>query len=364
MRDVVVPCVKQDLNQRVGRTQITRVQVADSYRDGDFSRMSEVIAELMDMGFYGDSDVDLERKRRGDIDRKNPATQKFFERVPTSDSWLDMVPTVQALDAVYDPQTPVYANGRPTSVGSRSCLANSLDGIGIRSRGAIVNSLIQGEAQTRLTKLSILSLACGAAHPVLRSARQVGQDGGETPHVVLVDYDKRALSLARKYAASLGLGGDVILQRRNILDASNGEGAKNPGANLFRSLGRDLFETQNGSFDVVEALGILEYLMPEDWAYRYHGVISTKKTMAGAVTFLRNAYRAVKPGGILVVGNMLDSHPQLGFTLNVIQWPHIQPRSVYQMDAIFDEAGLDGERRAIIPGDGVYSVYTIRKPCS
>ena len=38
-----------------------------------------------------------------------------------------------------------------------------------------------------------------------------------------------------------------------------------------------------------------------------------------AATFLANAAQLVKPGGLLLVGNMRDTHPQLGFTLNVVQ---------------------------------------------
>lgn len=59
---------------------------------------------------------------------------------------------------------------------------------------------------------------------------------------------------------------------------------------------------------------------------------------------------------------MLPTHPQLGFTLNVIQWPHIQPRSVEEVGSLIDDAGLDGERSVYLPDDGVYAVYVVRKP--
>jgi len=108
-------------------------------------------------------------------------------------------------------------------------------------------------------------------------------------------------------------------------------------------------------------VGILEYLEPNDWTYTYNGVISTRRKQAGAVTFIRNAFECVKPGGVLITGNMLDSHPQLGFTMDVVQWPHIQPRSVAEMLAIFESAGLHGHIDVYLPTDGVYAVYAIRK---
>lgn len=59
---------------------------------------------------------------------------------------------------------------------------------------------------------------------------------------------------------------------------------------------------------------------------------------------LANAAQLVKPGGLLLTGNMRDTHPQLGFTLNVVQWPHIQPRSIETMQRIVEAAGLGNWR--------------------
>lgn len=82
---------------------------------------------------------------------------------------------------------------------------------------------------------------------------------------------------------------------------------------------------------------------------------------AGAVTFVRNAFACVRPGGMLITGNMLDTHPQLGFTMDVIQWPHIQPRSTAEMLDIFEAAGIRGHVDVHLPSDGVYAVYVLRK---
>jgi cyclopropane fatty-acyl-phospholipid synthase-like methyltransferase len=77
-------------------------------------------------------------------------------------------------------------------------------------------------------------------------------------------------------------------------------------------------------FDLVEAIGLMEYLGALDWTFRYGRLVASRKRLAGAVTLFRNAYELVRPGGVLVFANMLVSHPQLAFTLNVVQWPHIQ----------------------------------------
>jgi hypothetical protein len=68
--------------------------------------------------------------------------------------------------------------------------------------------------------------------------------------------------------------------------------------------------------------------------------------------------QAAGPGGTLVFANMLDSHPQLAFTLNVIQWPYLTPRSVDQVEALMHAAGLPAdESSAFVAEDGVYAVY-------
>lgn len=67
----------------------------------------------------------------------------------------------------------------------------------------------------------------------------------------------------------------------------------------------------------------------------------------------------MKPGGLLIFGNMLDeTHKQLEFTLNTVQWPHIQPRSIDKMLQIISAAGVDPAAAVDIycPTDGVYAV--------
>lgn len=332
-----------------------------------FEDINTQVEELSGMGYYGDTSIKLERKRKGTIDRDNPATKELMRRLPSFSDWLDMVPTAGALDALYHPEQKTFANGRPVDSDLANWLRNISDGRGIRSRGAIVSSVLEGESERYNRPMSILSLASGAAQPVIAASSNIRQRSmRRIPELTLVDRDQSALDLAQKYATDANVDGSLETKNINILrpqgiDYSKGrvngvDVAKNA---LRRSLGSERLLRE--SYDVVEAVGIVEYLQAENWKYTYNGVISTKKPMAGARSFMKNSFNLVKPGGLMVVGNMLDSHPQLGFTLNTIQWPHIQPRSVDQMTNLIAESGISGDIDVYIPEDGVYAIYAIRK---
>ncbi|MHA6510732.1 SAM-dependent methyltransferase [Tessaracoccus sp. Y1736] len=314
----------------------------DPFVDDHLEQVTAEIEELSFMGFHGDARVDLARKRPGNIDRTNPATQALLSAVPASGAWLDMVPTAAALHPFYEPLAEDLPDGTPIGSRFRRWTRNCADARGIRSRAAALASILDAHADSR----DWLSLACGAAQPVLQAA---ARRGALAPKVTLVDIDPRALRLADAYANTLGIADKVRLRRGNILHPRG----------LTGLLGLRL---RRASFDVVDAIGILEYLKPHDWVYTYGRLIRTSSAMAGAVTFLRNAYDLVRPGGVLVVGNMLDTHPQLAFTLNVIQWPHIQPRSIDEMLHLLAAAGIDGPVTAKRPTDGVYCVYSVTKP--
>jgi hypothetical protein len=115
----------------------------------------------------------------------------------------------------------------------------------------------------------------------------------------------------------------------------------------------------------VEILGLFEYLKPEDWHYRYQKVfIKGKKKLAGAKSFLAAAFSYVAPGGSLILGNMLNSHPHLDFTLHVVEWPHIQPRSIDEVVEIIQGSGIGSNEYGLdiyVPDDGVYAVYVLHR---
>ncbi len=160
----------------------------------------------------------------------------------------------------------------------------------------------------------------------------------------LVDYDRGALDLAEGFARQLGVSHSVRTRRMDILRPQGLEP-----------------ELPAESFDAVEVLGLFEYLDDRPHDYAYAGVVAGRRSI-GAVGLLHNAWRLVRPGGRLVVANMLDSRPDLDFVTTVLQWPHIHPRSIDQIVALFDRAGIYEHRlRVDTPLDGVYAVVSVVK---
>lgn len=351
------------------------VEVSDTFDTGERERIETSLRELEAMGYYGDADVSraLHRKRLSSIDYNNPATKELLTRVPGVEHWLSLVPTPRALGPLYDPSGTTLPDGHVIGDELRTWMIEIADARGLRYRLQMVTDLLAKKASSQPNEQSQwLSVASGAAQSVLEAARITTEETGLTPEMTLVDLSSEGLNDAQKHANELGVGDHLHVERMNVLrrqglDMRVGL-AEIALQQLFNSSDRAKLSRKGltpQSYDVVEAVGILEYVKPDDWLYRYNGVVNLKTMQAGAKTFLKNCYRLVKPGGELIVGNMLDTHPQLGFTLNTIQWPHIQPRSVDQMMELFDAAGLDAERHVYVPADAdnrVYALYRIHKP--
>lgn len=346
--------------------KIVRHEIVDPYAaesPEDFQYISDLIKEFESMGWQGDGnpEPDITRKRKSEIDYSNPSTEAFLESAPCARDWLSIMPSASALEPLYDPNISHYSNGKAVSPEAKVFFKNCMDAIGMRNRGKMTSWLIENEASDfdRTEPFTVYSLGCGAASPVLEGLKKFSALTGVSPQATLVDIDKNSLSLARRYASELDLDG-VSTRRQNILRQSGI--ADKP--NWFKDnvAMRALLkkgQLQPNQANVVDAIGILEYLKPEDWPFTYKGVISTEMQMAGAVSFLKNASRLVKPGGRLVVGNMFVDRPQLAFTLNTVQWPHVQPREPKEMKEIFDEAGLPKERTLHVSNDHLYGLYVM-----
>ncbi len=339
----------------LGAVSVRSFRADDAFVNDRYESINADLERRMSEGFYGDPRLDLARKRLSRIDFENPATRSWIEDVPTVREWMDLIPTAAALDPIYQPHVERLPSGHVISPQMRDWFCNSADARGIRSRSAVFAEVSgQSASSDGGRPQQWLSLACGAAQSVLSAGARVRRLGRPTPVMTMVDIDKTSLGLAAKYAREVGIEANTLLLRGNVLANQRDEAA--------RRRRQGLPSGAVNSFDLVEAVGILEYLQPGDWTYRSSRIVSTRTPLAGAVTFIRNAYDFVKPGGLLVLGNMLDTHPQLAFTLNVVQWPHIQPRSVEAMVTLIRRAAVDAEIQVVLPEDGVYAIYVVNKP--
>lgn len=347
----------------VANWQIHQVSIPDRYQTQSHEKVVVELEELTGMGFHGETDLASASKRqRTTIDYTNLATRELIARVPGVENWLELIPTASALDLLYDPSIKQLANGKPVSPVVRDWACNILDAHGIRSRGKIVQDILArhgiDQASPGATEQQWVSLACGAAQPVCHALRHIKENGHAVPRVTLVDLDRSALRAAKMYAQAMEVKQSIDVRCMNILRAqgvalSTVDAQMNVAARaLQRQIGLEA-----AAYDAVDAVGILEYV-PETLSDK-----SPTALQVNAATFLANAAQLVKPDGLLLVGNMRDTHPQLGFTLNVVQWPHIQPRSIETMQRLVEVAGLGDWRVDVYcPDDGVYAVYAMRRP--
>ncbi len=333
-------------HQRVLR--LTQVELEDPYASASRKRnMNDLVAELsaLSVCYVNSRPEGSERSHHLDLD--NPGTARFLDAQanPGLRKWRSQhVPTAGALVPCQRPDQRRLVDGTALLDHESDIFRYVDDAIGVRTRAALMGGLLWQHAhQAEQKDLNWLSLACGAAIPVVDAAAGLSR---RRVHVrlTLVDHDRAALRLASRIAAEQHIS--TCVHRMNVL-ARQG---------LTRHLGHQ-------GYDVIDILGLFEYLKDQDWTYRYQKVmVSSHRPMAGAVTLLRNAWELLRPGGLLVFGNMLPTHPQLDFTLHVVQWPHIRPRAPQQIQSAAAQAGLPVDRlRGYRAPDGVYGVYALRK---
>jgi SAM-dependent methyltransferase len=353
---------------------VHQFEYADQYTDERFDEINQTLGRLAleAKEYYGDTLP----VRSGRLDMDNPATQWLIQNIPSFKTWWRRyMPTEAALDPLEKPDSTSLAGGEPLDPELGEYFKNSVDGRGIRSRKAVVKDIFMQDALRLDHAPQWLSLASGAARSIIETVHSVDDARAILPSVTLVDADRRALSRANEYADQRGVADAIQTIRTNILhqEGINAEFERNEvpvfAVDAIRRVitnltGEEHLQTPRyEGYDIVEAVGIVEYLGDEDRPFVYSKVVDSEdEMMAGARTFLKNAYRFVRPGGLLVFGNMLDTHPQLGFTLDVIQWPHVQPRSINSVVKLLDEAGVEGETDVYTPADGAYAIYKVRKP--
>lgn len=242
----------------------------------------------------------------------------------------ELVPSAKALYPLQRPGSTHLPSGGVVDELARSFFFDAIDSIGIRTRARIMGSVMEKYALPgRATHW--VSLASGAAVPVLDAAARF--DGSTSLLIDLVDYDQNALDFAQYLFQQQNVRGVTMrMHRRNLIKDMI----------VTDVLVQDLGEEQ---ITMVDALGIFEYFDDER-----------------SVPFLSNAYRLVKPGGVMVAANMLSDRPELAFNQRGIGWPKIFPRSCDELKQLFARGGVPLDCVTMtVAEDRVYVVAELKK---
>lgn len=351
--------------------QMERIASRLAYYVG-IARDYRQIADAEDFArFIGDSEV------RSEVDWNNPALRKLIEETPTLENWVKLIPTAAALVPLEKPGLKVYPDGSPISDEARVFFANGIDARGVRYRNALTTGLYQDTASHILNRFgeqyefSSASLGCGVGNSVLDALEMLRNPySGYNIRGTFLDISKTALDMLQQGAEIRGVENLVNTRRHNVL---NTEGVFAPrrgsiNGNSVSGLAiNGLTRNGDAQFDIVEAIGLAEYLKIEDSNYYRYGEEVSRRETAGLVTFVRNCYDLLKPGGSLFIGNMLydkEDVSNISTAILTIGWPHIQPRSMEEMRGAFRRAIPDPNVgiTAHLTQDCVYPLYQLQKP--
>lgn len=213
------------------------------------------------------------------------------------------------------------------------------DGIGLRSRQHIyADLLVQTALETQDDTLRIVSLGSGASVPNIEASQKIEQQVGKGIEWQLFDLDPNALYRAQQMTSEAGL-------QLSTFDF----GPKSTDPNHPGFAGRSYIEArhiENESLDAVDALGLWEYLEPNQ-----------------AKMFLKMMYPKLKPGASMIVSNMRKKRPHPKYNMVAVGWPEVIMRSDEDLLDIVDAAKISLDQvRLTTPSDGVYVVMEIRKP--
>ena len=331
---------------QVGGVKVVEVGTRNHLAEADPEGFARVTAQVQSL-MAATAEAGIGRSRRPiigpgsarQVHDLNPASKRLTDFASGYwEGWRDLVPSAMALLPIQAPHTTHLPGSEAVELPrNRDYLIHLSDAIGIRSRAAVLHDLITGAPDGQQVGPAWLSLACGAALPVLQTAA----DHAEEVTVDLVDLDPVALEYAEGFARALGLGDRVRCTRADLLDLLS-----LPSAVDFRPEG----------YDLVEMMGFFEYLPDQPQ-------LAGTMTVPSAGEFLATALSLAAPGGLVVFGNMLPTHPQIDFTLKVVQWPYVRPRSVDDLVRLVTAVGVAPDHVTIYtPDDGVYAVVAIRVP--
>ncbi len=279
-----------------------------------------------------------------DIPRGNSAAKWLYYDVLGEPAqtleWAGKFPTAIALE----PLQRLEQGGKWLQKGqlddrSLELFTNMIDGIGLRSRARIYSQrLVEYAEESELDGISILSLGSGAAVPNIEATKKL-EAKGKAAHWRFYDYDAQALMFA-----------EALVEENDFQFSTFDYGPiwLNPVTDRLEPKGQSYvraFSVEDESMDIVDALGLWEYLKSED-----------------ATKFASKLFEKVKPGGSMIVSNMLPSRPQREFNQRAVGWPGLYLRSDTDLLDIVTAAGIDTRQVTMTHAqDGVYVVMEIKK---
>jgi len=214
---------------------------------------------------------------------------------------------------------------------SRDYLTGVIDAHAVRTRAQTVRTMLAEHFAGATQPLRFMSIACGAAGPILDYVRDAAADGVEVAELAFVDHDPLALATTTALARTAGLGDIVRPIRKNLLKTA-------PATYV------------DGQVDMVDLVGVFEHLPSGRLGHRV------------ASSVLAAAAEVVRPRGLILLGNMLGDRPQQRFFDSV--WPRLSQRTIRQVLALAAEAGFPAHLVKVrVPSrEGVYAVYALTVP--
>lgn len=267
------------------------------------------------------------------LDQNNQDTQMM--------EWAERFPTAIALEPLQRlAEGGAWLSGGKLDERTQELFTNMVDGIGLRSRARIYTQyLVDRAARKNEMSTDIISLGSGAAVPNIQATQRLEQQD-RSVNWRFYDFDPEALRFAQALIeqskfqySTFDYGPMAENEKTGVLEPK--------GQNYLRAFG-----VEDESLDVVDALGLWEYLKPEQ-----------------ATRFVSKLYAKLKPGGSLVVSNMTPNRPQCAFNQRAVGWPGLYLRDETALLDIVEAAGIDTSLVTMtIPEDAVYIVMTLEKP--
>jgi hypothetical protein len=255
--------------------------------------------------------------------------------------WAAKFPTAIALEPLQRLQDGGgWLTGGKLDDRTLELFTNMVDGIGLRSRARIyTHQLVEYAKKNKADEVTIISLGSGAAVPNIQATQEL-ESNHTAAHWSFYDFDPHALMFAEKLVGENKFEYSTFDYGPTWQNPETGA-VEPKGQNYLRAFG-----VEDESADIVDALGLWEYLKPE-----------------AATRFASKLYDKVKPGGSLIVSNMLPSRPQREFNQRAVGWPGLFLRSESDLLDIVDAAGIDTRQVTMTHAqDGVYVVMEVKKP--